>query len=118
MRRLALVRILLERTSRRESRPRRAVAASVAQRATAAGRALGKRLRHPFAHASPHLFPRSLEHRERRSPVDHAVTGVPERIDEETGPPCTTRVELFATVLAARRRNGTLGQRTARSRLP
>src|SRR3954452_15846919 len=94
MRNIALILVLQERVARGQPRARRAIAAPAAERAPAARRILRQGLCYPGPHLGPKLVPRHLENRERRLAVDHAMTGVPERIHEKRNASRAARAEL------------------------
>ena len=115
MRNIALVLVFQKRTPGGQPRASRAVAAPLAKRTPVARRVGGQCLCYPGPHPGPELVPRHLEKGKRRFTIDHAVAGIPERIDEKRDAPCAARVELVASVAFAA--NPTLGQGAGRPRL-
>jgi len=101
MRNIALVLVFLEWTSSCEASARRTIAAAAAEGAPAAGRMGGQGLRDPVTHFGPDLVPGHLENRERWLAIDHAVTGVSERIDEKRDATGPARVEFFGLTCLA-----------------
>jgi len=101
MRNIALVLVFQEWASSCQASARGTIAAAAAEGAPAARRIGGQWLRDPGTHFGPELVPRRLENWEGGLPIDHAVTGVSERIDEKRDATGPARVEFFGLTCLA-----------------